>query len=184
MLRATPNLSVWRPCDTTETACAWEYAIKNKSGPTALVLTRQKVVFQFRDEQALKNIERGGYILIDTSINNNPDWILIATGSEVELAIIIARKLQDKNISTRVVSMPSQDVFDKQDDAYKNKVLPGNITKRLAIEAATSQSWFKYVGISGKIMGLDRYGESAQDKILFEFFGFSAQNGLDLISAT
>jgi len=179
MLRATPNLSVWRPCDATETAIAWQYAIERKDGPTALILTRQKLVAQIRDTQTSAQIKRGGYILIDTE--DTPNCILIATGSEVALACSIATKLNDQGQKIRVVSMPSQDVFDKQEDDYKNEVLPQKITKRIAIEAASSQSWYKYVGLHGKIMGLDRYGESASDKILFEFFGFSEQNGLKLV---
>jgi len=174
MLRATPNISVWRPCDATETAIAWQYAIERKDGPTALVLTRQKVAAQAHNAQNLSDVKRGAYILIDTE--GTPDCILIATGSEVALACAAASKLNAKGRKIRVVSMPSQDVFDKQDDVYKNKVLPQGITKRVAIEAASSQSWYKYVGLSGKIIGLDRYGESAPDKILFEFFGFSEEN--------
>lgn len=180
MLRATPNVSVWRPCDSTETAVAWQYAIERSDGPTALALTRQKLVPEPRDAKTLANIKRGGYILVDTQ--GDPECILIATGSEVALAVNIAAKLQEQGKKIRVVSMPSQDVFDKQDTSYKNTILPPNITKRIAIEAAASQSWYKYVGISGKIIGLDRYGESAPDKILFEFFGFSEQNGINLIS--
>lgn len=180
MLRATPNLSVWRPCDSIETAVAWQYAIERKDGPTALALTRQKVSHQLRNAEILTNIKRGGYILIDTQ--GEPDCIVIATGSEVALAVSIALKMKEQGKKIRVVSMPSQDVFDKQDDIYKNAVLPPKIIKRIAIEAAASQSWYKYVGIFGKIMGLDQYGESAPDKILFEFFGFSEQNGIGLIS--
>jgi len=179
MLRATPNLSVWRPCDVTETAVAWQYAIERKDGPTALVLTRQKIVAQSHSVQNLSEIKRGGYILIDTE--GMPDCILIATGSEVALACAIAAKLKASGKKIRVVSMPSQDVFDKQDDAYKNMILPPSITRRVAIEAASSQSWYKYVGFSGKILGLDQYGESAPDKILFEFFGFSEENGSKLV---
>ena len=174
MLRATPNISVWRPCDATETAIAWQYAIERKDGPTALVLTRQKVAAQAHNAQNLSDVKRGAYILIDAE--GTPDCILIATGSEVALACAAASKLNAKGRKIRVVSMPSQDVFDKQDDVYKNKVLPQSVTKRVAIEAASSQSWYKYVGLSGKIIGLDRYGESAPDKILFEFFGFSEEN--------
>jgi transketolase len=179
MLRATPNVSVWRPCDSTETAVAWQYAIERSDGPTALALSRQKLIAQLRDAEALANIKRGGYILVNTQ--NEPDCILIATGSEVALAANIAAKLQAQGKKIRVVSMPSQDVFDQQDASYKNTVLPPNITKRIAIEAAASQAWYKYVGTAGKIMSLDRYGESALDKILFEFFGFSEQNGIGLV---
>ncbi|MBU0744708.1 MAG: transketolase [Gammaproteobacteria bacterium] len=180
MLRATPNLSVWRPCDAAETAIAWQYAITRKDGPTALSLTRQKVAAQSYDAQSLANIKRGGYILVDAE-GGAPECILIATGSEVDLACKIAANLNGKGQKIRVVSMPSQDVFDMQDDDYKSAVLPKMVINRIAIEAASSQSWYKYVGLSGKIIGLDRYGESAPDKILFEFFGFSEQNGAKLV---
>lgn len=179
MLRALPNLSVWRPCDTVETAVAWQYAIENTSGPTALALSRQKLISQKCEEQVVSNIKRGGYILIDSI--DEPEYILIATGSEVALAVSVAEKLNQQGKQIRVVSMPSQDVFDKQEIEYKNQVLPAHISKRVAIEAGISQSWYKYVGINGKIVGLDRYGESAPDKILFEFFGFTEQNISNLI---
>lgn len=179
MLRATPGVSVWRPCDAVETAVAWQYAIERTDGPTALILSRQKLATQVRDDNVLSNIRRGGYILIDT--DQDPDCILIATGSEVVLACAIAAKAKEMGQKVRVVSMPSQDLFDKQDEVYRNWVLPPDITNRIAIEAASSQSWYKYVGLSGKIIGLDRYGESAPEKILFEFFGFSEQNGARLV---
>lgn len=179
MLRATPNVSVWRPCDAAETAVAWKYAIERKDGPTALILSRQKLAAEPRSAKTLAEIERGGYILVDT--DGVPDCILIATGSEVALACEIAAKLKEQGQKIRVVSLPSQDTFDKQDENYRNGVLPPSITKRVAIEAAASQSWYKYVGLNGKIMGLDRYGESAPEKILFEIFGFSAQNGVKLV---
>ena len=180
ILRATPNVSVWRPCDSIETAVAWQYAIERQDGPTALALTRQKLGEQSRDAKTLANIKRGGYVLVDAD-GDEPDYILIATGSEVALAVNVAAKLKPEGKKIRVVSMPSQDVFDKQDSSYKDTVLPPKITKRIAIEAAASQSWYKYVGTVGKIIGLDRYGESAPDKILFEFFGFSEQNVAKLI---
>ncbi|MDR1057876.1 MAG: transketolase [Coxiellaceae bacterium] len=182
MLRATPNLSVWRPCNMVETAIAWQYALEHKDGPTALIFTRQKLATESHyDLRNLADIKRGGYILIDVA-DGMPDWILIATGSEVALACKVALKLkEDQGGKIRVVSMPSQDVFDSQDDIYKERVLPKDITKRVAIEAASSQSWYKYVGMDGKVIGLDRYGESAPDKILFEFFGFSEHNITKLI---
>ncbi len=179
MLRSIPNLSVWRPCDAVETAIAWQYAIERKNGPTALVLTRQKLLAQKHSEKNVKDIRRGAYILVDTG--EVPDCILIATGSEVALAVTVATKLNMVGHKIRVVSMPSSDLFDKQDSIYKNTVLPPKVTKRIAIEAAASQSWYQYVGLNGKIIGLDRYGESAPEKILFEFFGFSEQNTTKLI---
>jgi transketolase len=178
MLRALPNLSVWRPCDATETAVAWQFAVENTSGPTALALSRQKLASQKRDAQTIANIKCGGYVLIDS---DKPEYILIATGSEVALAVNVAEKFNQQGKQIRVVSMPSQDVFAKQELAYQNQVLPTHITKRIAIEAGVSQSWYKYVGSNGKIVGLDRYGESAPDKILFEFFGFTEQNVSNLI---
>jgi transketolase len=180
MLRATPNLSVWRPCDAIETSIAWQYALEFHDGPTALILSRQKLVSQKHDEKSVGYIKKGGYVLIDSK--GTPDYILIATGSEVSLAVSVATKLNEEGYKIRVVSMPSQDVFDRQDDAYKNMVLPPQIKKRIAIEAASSQSWYKYVGLDGKVIGLDNYGESAPEKILFEFFGFSEQNVVKLIS--
>lgn len=182
MLRATPNLSVWRPCDATETAIAWQFALEHQHGPTALVLTRQKVIMQARNIQTLSLVKRGGYILIDSD-QSDPDWILIATGSEVSLACNIANNLKKQGKKIRVVSMPSADQFDQQEEAYRNLVLPPKITKRVAIEAASSQSWYKYVGLSGKIIGLDRYGESAPEKILFEVLGFSEQNNSELLAS-
>jgi len=179
MLRAVPNLSTWRPCDAVETAAAWQYGIENNSGPTALVLSRQKLAGQKRDTQAVCNIKRGGYVLVDSI--GAPEYILIATGSEVALAVNVAEKLNQQGKQIRVVSMPSQDVFDQQDIEYRNQILPAQITKRIALEAGSSQSWYKYVGIDGKIIGLDQYGESAPDKILFEFFGFTEQNISNLI---
>ena len=179
MLRATPNLSVWRPCDATETAVAWQYAIERRDGPTALVLSRQKLTPQARTQETVAQIKYGGYILVDPKYP--PEYILLATGSEVAVAVNVATKLNVQGKAIRVVSMPSQDVFAQQDIAYQNQVLPPKITKRIAIEAATAQSWHKYVGSAGKILSLDRYGESAPDKILFEFFGFSEENITNLI---
>lgn len=178
-LRALPNLSVWRPCDAVETAIAWQCAIENTSGPTALILSRQKLINQKREPQVISNIKRGGYILVDS--DDEPEYILIATGSEVVLAVGAAEKLNKQGGRVRVVSMPSQNVFDQQDIEYQNQVLPRHINKRIAIEAGISQSWYKYVGIDGKIVGIDRYGESAPDKILFELFGFTEQNIINLI---
>lgn len=182
MLRATPNLSVWRPCDAVETAVAWQYALERKNGPTALVFSRQKLAAVDHNSEDLVNIKRGGYILVDVN-DGIPDSILIATGSEVALACKIAFKLKEKGQKVRVVSMPSQDVFDNQDEAYRNTVLPKNITKRIAIEAASSQSWYKYVGIYGKILALDQYGKSAPSEVLFEYFGFSEKisNNLEMV---
>ena len=179
MLRMTPNLTVWRPCDVTETAVAWEMAIENKNGPTVLALSRQKLAPQKRSTEVVANIKRGGYILQDC--DETPEYILIATGSEVDLAIKTAGLLQAKGKKVRVVSMPATNVFDAQDEKYRESVLPSAVTKRVAIEAAMPDFWYKYVGLQGKIIGINRYGESAPDKDLFEFFGFTAQNIADLV---
>ena len=179
MLRALPNLSVWRPSDAVETAVAWQAALEHTGGPSALILSRQKLVNQKRTQPMLANIKRGGYILVDT--NGEPECILLATGSEVALAVSVAEALNQQGGRVRVVAMPSLEVFAQQDSAYKNQVLPAHITKRIAIEAGASQSWYQYVGSNGKVVGIDRYGESAPDKILFEFFGFTAQNISNLI---
>ena len=175
MLRATPNLSVWRPADSTETALAWQYALMRKNGPTALILSRQELPLQKHDDNTLADIEKGGYILLDCE-DKKPDLILMAAGSEVELSRKVALNLQNRGLKIRVVSIPSQDIFDNQNISYKNKVLPPEIRKRVAVEAAASMSWYKYVGIDGKIIALDCYGASAPGKILFEFFGFSVEN--------
>lgn len=181
MLRSTPNLSLWRPCDVTETAVAWTFAIENQTGPTALILTRQKVPAQNRDTSAFANIKCGGYVLKDCI--GTPDCIIIATGSEVQLAIQASAKLSESGKKIRVVSMPSTDIFDSQDDQYKESVLPSKVTARVAIEAAAKDFWYKYVGPKGKIIGLDRYGESAPAKQLFEFFGFTEENTISLTHA-
>ena len=181
VLRATPNLSVWRPGDGVETAVAWQYALENKDGPTAFALSRQTLPAQQRSEEVLANIKRGGYVLLDPE-DGLPDHILIATGSEVALAVQTANTLNKQGKKIRVVSMPSTDLFDQQDESYRNKVLPPDIIKRVAVEAGSSQSWYKYVGLHGKILGLDRYGESAPGKVLFEFFGFSEQNLSNFLS--
>ncbi len=180
MLRSTPNLSVWRPADTVETAIAWQFALLRREGPTALILSRQTLPAQCHGEEMLADIKRGGYILVDCD-DHNPQILLIASGSEVELARRVAILLHERGIKTRVVSMPSQDQFDCQDDFYRERVLPRGIKNRVALEAAASISWHKYVGLDGLVIGLDRYGESAPGKILFELFGFSEENIGELI---
>lgn len=181
MLRATPNLSVWRPCDHLETAIAWRYAIERTSGPTCLVLTRQKVEPVKRDAKVLANVKRGGYVISDC--DGAPECIIIATGSEVGLALEAAAKLKELDKKIRVVSMLSTDVFDAQDAAYKESVLPSHITKRIAIEAGACDFWYKYVGLSGKIIGMHAFGESAPMRDLFKFFGFTVENVVDTVAA-
>jgi transketolase len=174
-LRAMPNLAVIRPADANETAKAWEAAIENRDGPTALILTRQKLpvidqkVYNNRD-----NVKRGAYIL--NKENKKPDIILIATGSEVQLALASAEKLKKHNISARVVSMPSWELFEKQSKGYRDEVLPPDVKARLSIEAGVSLGWYKYVGSEGKIIGIDRFGASAPAGVLFEKFGFTVEN--------
>jgi len=173
-LRLMPNMSVWRPCDTVETAAAWRFAIERQNGPTSLVLTRQNVPYQPRSAEQLANTARGGYVLMDT--DGQPDIILIATGSEVQLAMSAAEALSADGIKARVVSMPSTDCFDSQDATYRESVLPSAVTARVAIEAGVSETWWRYVGTAGRVVGLDRFGESAPADELFEHFGFSTSN--------
>ncbi|MCK0770186.1 transketolase [Chromohalobacter canadensis] len=173
-LRSTPNLSTWRPCDAVETAVAWDTALKRQAGPSALVLSRQGLPHQARDKQQLANIERGGYVLKDC--DSTPELILIATGSEVGLAMDAAAELENAGKRVRVVSMPSTDTFDTQDADYRESVLPRNVTARLAIEAGHRDFWFKYVGLDGRIVGMTTFGESAPAGDLFKHFGFTVDN--------
>lgn len=173
-LRLMPNMSVWRPCDTVETAVAWRYAIDNETGPTSLILTRQGLPHQQRTAEQIANIERGGYVLKDCA--GIPDILLIATGSEVELAISAADALAADDIKARVVSMPSTDAFDSQDAEYRESVLPAAVTARVAIEAGVTEGWWRHVGTAGQVVGLDRFGESAPANELFEHFGFTTDN--------
>jgi len=173
-LRLMPNMSVWRPCDTVETAVAWRYAIENETGPTSLVLTRQGLPHQQRDAEQIAAAARGGYVLKDC--DGTPNIILIATGSEVELAMSAADALAADGIKARVVSMPSTDVFDAQDADYREAVLPSAVTARVAIEAGVTAGWWRYVGTHGQVVGLDRFGESAPANELFEHFGFTTDN--------
>jgi len=170
-MRSTPNLTNWRPCDATETAVAWKMAIENQTGPTALILTRQGLPTQPRNDTQISLIKKGGYILLDGG--DKPELTIIATGSEVELAVQAAGELKGYNV--RVVSMPSCELFDVQDAEYKSQVLPAS-GKRMAIEAATGDLWYKYVGLEGKVISMDRFGESAPAEQLFKEFGFSVEN--------
>ena len=170
-LRMIPNMSNWRPCDGTETAVAWKAAIERNDGPTCLIFTRQGLTPMPRTDEQIANIARGGYVLRDC--DGTPDAIVIATGSEVDIAVQAA---EASNRKVRVVSMPSTDVFDAQDAAYKDAVLPPAVTARVAVEAAVTDGWYKYVGMNGKVIGIDRFGESAPAGQLFEEFGFTAEN--------
>lgn len=170
-LRMIPNMSTWRPCDRVETAVAWRAAIERQNGPSALVFSRQSLKQQPRTAKQLANIQRGGYILQDCS--GIPDLILIATGSEVSLAMDAAAKLTEEGERVRVVSMPATDVFDKQDGDYRDSVLPPEITRRIAIEAGIDTFWYKYIGLKGQVVGMTRFGESAPAAQLFNKFGFT-----------
>ena len=170
-LRLMPNMRVWRPCDTVETIVAWRDAIENKSGPSSLVLTRQGLQFQSRSDQQIQDIRRGGYVLFD--VDGQPELVFIATGSEVNLAMAAARELAGEGRSVRVVSMPSVEVFQSEPQAWRDKVLPPSVTRRIAIEAGATATWYKFVGPDGVVIGIDRYGESAPASELFEKFGFS-----------
>lgn len=175
-LRMTPNMSNWRPCDQVETAVAWKKAIERHDGPTALILSRQNLAQQDRTTQQLADIARGGYVLKDC--DGQPELILIATGSEVELAVAAYQQLKDEGRKVRVVSLPSTDVFDLQDDAYRESVLPKAVTARVAIEAGIADYWYKYVGLNGQIVGMTTFGESAPAEELFKVFDFTVDNVL------
>jgi len=173
-LRLMPNMRVWRPCDTVETAVAWRDVIERRDGPSSLILTRQGLPHQQRDAGQIAAIARGGYVLRDA--DGAPDLILIATGSEVELAVAAAETLGADGVAARVVSMPCTDLFDAQDAAYREQVLPASCTARVVIEAGVTEGWWRYAGTNGRIIGLDRFGESAPADELFKHFGFSADN--------
>ena len=173
-LRTTPNLTTWRPCDATESAVAWKAAVQNQKAPSALVFSRQGLPAMTRSQTQVSDIAKGGYILQDS--DGIPEVILIATGSEVALAVEAAKALSDSGTKVRVVSMPSTNVFDAQTADYKESVLPSSIVKRVAIEAAHVDYWAKYVGLHGKVVGMTTFGESAPGNVLLEHFGFTVEN--------
>ncbi|MCL4124252.1 UNVERIFIED_CONTAM: hypothetical protein GTU68_041897 [Idotea baltica] len=173
-LRLTPNMSTWRPCDQVESAVAWKLAIERKDGPSALIFSRQNLAQQDRDAEQVANIAKGGYILKDCA--GKPELIIIATGSEVELAVSAAAELTAEGKKVRVVSMPATDAFDKQDAQYRESVLPSDVTARIAVEAGIADFWYKYVGFGGKIIGMTTFGESAPAGELFKMFGFTTEN--------
>jgi transketolase len=173
-LRMIPNMDVWRPCDTVETMAAWIAAVERRNGPTSLALSRQNLPFVKRDAATLANVARGGYVLAEAP-GGKPKAVIIATGSEVDIALKAQAALVQKNVPVRVVSMPSTNVFDRQDAAYRESVLPRGIP-RVAVEAGVTSGWYKYVGLDGAVIGLDRFGESAPAGVLFKEFGFTAEN--------
>jgi transketolase len=172
-LRAMPHMNLWRPCDATETAIAWTLALE-RHGPTALVLTRQGLPQQPHPAAQLADIRRGGYVLIDCQ--GAPEALVIATGSEVGIAADAVKAANAAGRRVRLVSMPSTETFDAQDEAYRNRVLPPAVTRRLAVEAGATQCWWRYVGINGRILGIDRFGASGKGPEVFSHFGFTADN--------
>jgi transketolase len=173
-LRVTPNVATWRPADAVETVVAWGAAVDKNDGPTALILSRQNLAHQSRTDEQLANICRGGYILQDS--DGTPDLILIATGSEVDLSRQVCTKLQQQGVAARLVSMPCVEVFDQQDSAYKEAVLPAKVRARLAVEAAQPDTWYRFVGLDGAVVGIDKFGESAPANELFKEYGFTLEN--------
>ena len=173
-LRVIPHMDVWRPCDAVETATSWGAAIENRDGPTCLIFTRQALVHEARDAAQVAAIKRGGYTLID--VQGVPEAIVIATGSEVGIAAEAVRAVNAKGRRVRLVSMPSTNTFERQDDAYKQNVLPSAVTRRVAVEAGSTQSWWQYVGLEGQIVGIDHFGASAPAKELFKAYGFTVDH--------
>jgi transketolase len=177
-LRLIPHLDVWRPCDTVETAVAWTQAVERRDGPSALLLSRQNVEFAKRDAAALGNVARGGYVLADFVPGHHKRSVVIATGSEVPLALAARDALAAEGLAVRVVSMPCTQRFDRQDAAYRDSVLPRGVP-RVAVEAGVTDFWRKYVGAAddprGGVVGIDRFGESAPAGVLFKHFGITAE---------
>ena len=180
-LRLIPGIQVWRPCDAVETTVSWKAAFERQDGPTILVFSRQNLPHVPRTDAQIANISRGGYVLSDSE--GQPEAIIIATGSEVELALKAAEELRAAGKNIRVVSMPSTNIFDAQDAEYRESVLPSAVTKRVAVEAGVTDLWWKYVGSNGKVVGLDRFGESAPAGLLFKEFGFTVENVVKHVEA-
>lgn len=173
-LRLIPNMSLWRPCDAVESLVAWKVACESTDQPTSLIFSRQGLAHQARNAEQTANIEKGAYVLRDCE--GSPDLILIATGSEVDLAVQASAKLTQSGVAVRVVSMPSTDRFDAQSPEYKESVLPASVVKRIAIEAGIGDYWYKYVGLHGAVIGMQSFGESAPAELLFELYGFTVEN--------
>ena len=179
-LRMIPNMQVWRPCDAVESAVCWKAAIERKDGPSTLIFSRQNLAHIPRSTQQIADISKGGYVV---SGEGTPDAIIIATGSEVELAVKAAAELAGKGKNIRVVSLPSTNVFEAQDAAYRESVLPAAVTKRVVVEAGVTDAWWKYAGSNGKVVGLDRFGESAPAPALFKEFGFTTENVVSVVES-
>ena len=173
-LRVTPNMSVWRPCDAVETAVSWKSAIMRTDGPTSLIFSRQGLAHQARSAEQVQAIAKGGYVLRDCE--GEPEVIIIATGSEMQICVTAVEQLQSEGIRARLVSMPSVDAFEAQDAAYREQVLPAAVRKRIAVEAAAADYWYKFVGLDGAIIGMRSFGESAPGGTLMKEFGFTAEN--------
>jgi transketolase len=173
-LRYIPNMEVWRPCDTVESAVSWVAGVERHDGPSCLIFSRQNLAFQKRDAAQIANIRKGAYVLSEAA-GGKPQAVIIATGSEVALAMDAQKALAGEGINVRVVSMPSTNVFDKQDQAYRDSVLPKGV-KRIAVEAGVTSGWYKYVGLDGAVVGIDTFGESAPAPELFKHFGFTVDN--------
>jgi len=180
-LRLTPNVQVWRPCDTVETLAAWKAAAECATGPTCISLTRQDVPFVERTAEQRADIARGGYVLRDCA--GTPEAIVMATGSEVQLALAAADALAAKGRKVRVVSMPCSTTFDRQDAAYRESVLPSAVRARVAVEAAAVDGWWKYLGLDGKAVGMTGFGESAPGKVLFEYFGITTGKVIEALES-
>lgn len=178
-LRLMPNMSVWRPCDAVESAIAWQAAIERREGPISLLFSRQNLTHMQRNETQLNNIQRGAYVLLDSE--NDPEAIIIATGSEVEMAMNAAKKLNAAGKNIRVVSMPSTDQYDQQDDAYKETVLPDSCRKRIAVEAGVTEYWRKYIGLDGIALGVDTFGESAPASEVYKYFGLTEEKLINAV---
>jgi transketolase len=174
ILRVTPNMQTWRPCDAVESAVAWKAAIERRDGPSSLIFSRQNLPHQARSDEQVANIARGGYVLRDC--DGAPDAILIATGSEVQLAMSAAQELAGKGRQVRVVSMPCAELYEQQDAAYRESVLPSDVLARVAVEALHADYWYKYVGLDGRVVGMTTFGESAPAGALMQHFGFTTDN--------
>jgi transketolase len=178
ILRSVPGLTVIRPADANETVAAYELAFENpEGGPIAMALTRQRVPVLDRSKYAShEGLKQGAYVLADAKLGKQPQVILIATGSEIHIALEAYEKLKAEGMAVRLVSMPSFELFDKQSQEYRDSVLPPDVEKRLAIEAGSTLCWYKYVGLKGRVIGIDQFGISAPAEELFEHFGFTADN--------